>query len=245
MILRWGPPRRIRVDQGSEFEDEFLRICKLYGIQVKVISSHHPQGNGQVERANKDLIDRLTRSLDDDWDLNCRTVAYGINATPSRRTGLSPLEVISGVVPRVSRAVGEFGDIKLKEEDLERLAKENWTRRRGLAVQVSEALRAYENSRQRFKPGDLVWVRNFGRKKFDPRWLGPTRLWNVVRYLLLSRRRMDNSELSTMEMSSLTGCQKSNLRGKRCGRRHFRKVLRIFLASSSVPGFKGTHSMWE
>ena len=43
----------------------------------------------------------------------------------------------------------------------------------GVQVAVTDALRHYEGGGAQFKTGDLVLIRVFKRKKFEPRWAGP------------------------------------------------------------------------
>lgn len=51
-MSRYGIPRGIRVDQGTEFRGEFSKYCDSLGIRRQVIFTFHPQANGQVERIN-------------------------------------------------------------------------------------------------------------------------------------------------------------------------------------------------
>ena len=54
----------------------------------RVSSSHYPQGDGQVERMNRDVVDSLTRTATDNelWDLEVQRTAWSIRISPSRRT---------------------------------------------------------------------------------------------------------------------------------------------------------------
>lgn len=176
LMFRFGIPRRVRCDQGSEFEGEVLRLCERFGVHLIVISSHRPQANGQVERMNQTVVDRLTRAATDDWDLDIFSALHGIRCTPSRRTGLSPHEVMFGEPPRIHR---EFTEDDLKEgqerEDILKLAAEQrYVRHKDLVRLVREHLWKYEDERTPLEIGGLVWVRNFARKKFQPKWLGPS-----------------------------------------------------------------------
>ena len=179
LVLRFGLPRRIRVDQGSEFEGEFSKYLLAHGVEVKVISSHHPQANGMVERMNQEVIDRLTRSLtgdgDVDWDLDCRQACFGINASVSRRLEMTPFEALFGTPPRITRYLEEVnGGWEHSEKDAELALKNHYLRRKDLDDLIREGLGKYENERAGIQLGTLVWVRNFARKKFDPKWIGPS-----------------------------------------------------------------------
>jgi hypothetical protein len=53
---RFGTPREIMSDQGSEFESAlFKNLCRLLQVQKMRSSPYHPMGNGAVERLNRTL----------------------------------------------------------------------------------------------------------------------------------------------------------------------------------------------
>ena len=159
------------MDQGSEFEGEVIALCTRMGIHLKVISSHHPQSNGQVERNNREVVDLLTRAAtDENWDIDLIAALRSLRWSVSRRHGRTPHEVMFGEPPRVP-----FVSVE-EDKEVEGVADytlDHWRRRQELVVGVREALQRYEAGTEEIREGSLVWVRNFGRKKFDPRWVGP------------------------------------------------------------------------
>ena len=54
IICRFGVPRQIIIDSGTQFtSEEFVQFCKLLGIRKNFIAVDHPQANRQVEAINK------------------------------------------------------------------------------------------------------------------------------------------------------------------------------------------------
>jgi transposase InsO family protein len=66
IICRFGVPNRIITDNGSQFTSgTFQGYCEDLGIQVCYESIAHPESNGQVERANTEILKGLkTRTYD-------------------------------------------------------------------------------------------------------------------------------------------------------------------------------------
>ena len=59
-LIRFGIPSRIHSDQGRNFESNILKkLCAIYGTEKNHTTLWHPQGNGQCERSNQTMFDRL------------------------------------------------------------------------------------------------------------------------------------------------------------------------------------------
>lgn len=197
---RFGIPRRLRVDQGSEFEKELKELSVRLGVQLKLISSHRPQSNGQVERVNRDIVDMLTRAAaEEDWDIEIFSVLRSLRMGVSRRHGRSPHEVMFGEAPRVPFIKPE--EQRILDEGLAEFNEEMWRRRQDLAVDVQEKLHRYEAGTAEIKEGDLVWVTNFNRKKFEPRWVGPSVV--VERRALSVKVKAENGRERVINLSNV------------------------------------------
>ena len=59
-VCRFGVPREIHSDQGTNFESKVMtEVCKLLDIEKTRTTPLHPQSDGQVERYNRTLIEML------------------------------------------------------------------------------------------------------------------------------------------------------------------------------------------
>ncbi|KAL5583361.1 hypothetical protein UlMin_015803 [Ulmus minor] len=65
IICRFGIPRELVLDHGTQFENEKLRsICRNLGITKIFSSPAHPKSNGQVEAINKTIKYTLKKKLE-------------------------------------------------------------------------------------------------------------------------------------------------------------------------------------
>ncbi|XP_057734476.1 uncharacterized protein LOC130949887 [Arachis stenosperma] len=65
VIARFGVPEVIILDNGTQFDDKkFEDFLAGLGIRQKLLSVEHPQTNGQVEAANKVILQGLKKRLD-------------------------------------------------------------------------------------------------------------------------------------------------------------------------------------
>ena len=104
IMYRFGMPNRIITDLGSPFiAIEFRGWAQDCGISIDYASVAHPQANGQVERANGQLLAGLKPSLFDElkdyggrWIYELPKVVWGLRTQQSRATGYSPFVLVYG-----------------------------------------------------------------------------------------------------------------------------------------------------
>jgi hypothetical protein len=95
IICRFGVPNRIITDNGSQFTScAFQRYYEDLGIQICYVYVAHPESNGQVERANVEILRGLkTRTYDHlkkhgkKWIDELPCALWGNRTSPSRATG--------------------------------------------------------------------------------------------------------------------------------------------------------------
>ena len=104
IVCRFGVPSRIIADNGTQFKSRLFQVyCEDSGIQLCFASVPHPRGNGQVERANVEVLRGLKthtynclKKHGAKWVDEFSCVLWGNRTTPSRATGETPFFLVYG-----------------------------------------------------------------------------------------------------------------------------------------------------
>ncbi len=85
-------------DRGVQFTSALWSgLCQKPGINHKLTKAYHPQANGLVERAHRQLKEALQARLENgDWYGQLPWVIMGLRATPKEDCGLSSAELVYG-----------------------------------------------------------------------------------------------------------------------------------------------------
>ena len=204
IVCRFGVPNRIITDLGSQFTSGAFRgYCSSLGTKICFASVAHPRSNGQVERANAEVLRGLRTSTFDrfkgggkNWIKKLPTVLWALRTTSSRPTGETPFSLVYGAEavlpteltygsPRVraydedSQQAERIDDVNFLEEVRCRAAVRSARYQQGLRRYHSRRVRARE-----LHVGDLV-LRKIqdlkGLHKLSSKWEGPFRVAQIFR----------------------------------------------------------------
>lgn len=99
-IFRFGIPKTIHSDQGSQFVSKlFLEMCRLLQIEKTRTTPYHPESDGMVERFNRTLCTMLSAFVDENhknWDSLLPFVMMAYRAAEHETTGVSPNVMMLG-----------------------------------------------------------------------------------------------------------------------------------------------------
>jgi transposase InsO family protein len=204
IVCRFGVPSRIIADNGSQFRSRvFQGYSEDMGIQLCFASVAHPRSNGQVERANAEILRGLkTRTFNclkkhgAKWVDELPCVLWGIRTTTSRATGETPFFLVYGAEaclppevhlgsPRV-QAFDESVQEQVRLQDVDLVDERRWR----AAIRNARYNQALKRYHQRFvhsrelRAGDRVLKRILNREglhKLSPSWEGPFKVTEVCR----------------------------------------------------------------
>ena len=187
VILRYGCPRVILSDRGSEFCNSVIAsLTQHLRITHSRSTAYHARTNGQTERINHTFAQMLTHYVNQqqtDWDELLPFLCFAYNSSVHQITGYSPFYLLHGFVPRLP--VDQLfpsppATDTLAYEHLRRLQAARQIARVRL-LENREAMRARFDLKRRpndFRVGDQVWIWSVhhvpGRaRKLEPHFRGP------------------------------------------------------------------------
>ncbi len=185
----WGAPIQIESDQGTHFTGQVMKqICQMLNIKQRFHIPYRPQSSGMVERANRTIKESISKQVaqhKNQWIDALPTVLTILRATPSKATGISPFELMTGRVMKLpidpEIAPADLGPLVVATQQsvLKQL------RERLEVLHAHAALKQQQSdltndtqfnptSEVKFSEGDMVMVRVFVKQgAFTPRWHGP------------------------------------------------------------------------
>jgi transposase InsO family protein len=204
VFAKHGLPLHALSDRGPQFTSSFMRYAyRAFGVDQRLTSSYHPQGNGQAENTNKGMEKFLRAHVNykqDDWVDWLWMAEFVANNSVSATTRVSPFFANRGVHPRMADAdfalpissmppVASFGPRKIDELAAQEFALEMTKLHQQLRQEMARAQLTQADSANQhrsvhptYKVGDFVYVstRNWSTtrptKKLDYRFAGPYRI---------------------------------------------------------------------
>jgi transposase InsO family protein len=97
-VARFGMPETLTSDRGAQFTlATWMSFCSGLGIKQAMTTAYHPQANGLMERAHRQLKDGLrARQAGVDWPAHLPWVLLGLHAAPKEISGMSSAEAVFG-----------------------------------------------------------------------------------------------------------------------------------------------------
>lgn len=198
-IARFGTPRQLHTDCGSNFESRLIKkICVTLGIDKTHTVPYNPKSDGLVERLNRTIGEMLSSYVREDqldWDVHVPFVMMAYRASVQESTGFSPNKLLFGrensspltVMVEPEENV-HFLSITQYLQQLDEVLKLAYAFVRGNLQKAHERQKTYYDQRVHgapYKVGDLVW-RSVKRMKkgrtwsLAPRFEGPYHVIEVL-----------------------------------------------------------------
>ncbi|VFQ87969.1 unnamed protein product [Cuscuta campestris] len=204
--------KEINIDNGTQFEaGDFNELLQDWKIKHTYSSVAYPQGNGQVENANRTIMDGIKKRLESyrgAWVDQLPNVLWAYRTTPRRATGETPFSMCYGVEARAPSEVfiptwrEENYEAQENEEAMttdlhfiEECREKAFLRAKNYRRQVKEYYDRKVRTRE-FQVGDLVLRKREASQpteggKFAKSYEGPYKVTAVL--------RLGTYKLSTLE----------------------------------------------
>lgn len=171
-ISRFGSPKVLTTDQGTQFESRlFQALCSLLGCQRIRTTAYHPQANGLIERWHRVLKAAIMCHADRNWTKTLPIVLLGLRSHVRDDAEASPSEFLYGTTIRLP---GEF----FIPEDIVPDPFSFIEEFREYMRQIRPIPVVHKHKRHAFVFKDLwtcshVFLRNMARKSLDRPYTGP------------------------------------------------------------------------
>ena len=147
LFAKFGLPETIVTDNGTGFtSQEFKAYLKNNGVKHVTSSPYHPASNGLAERAVQIIKRGLKKVTSGKMSVRIAEVLFTYRVSPHTTTGVSPAELLLGRRLRTRLDIIRPNTAKRVEERQDAQKAKHDTRAKARA----------------FKPGDKVYVKNFG-----------------------------------------------------------------------------------
>nr|GAT48253.1 predicted protein [Mycena chlorophos] len=227
IYCRYGCPRHVITDNGSEVKVGFAELMKRLGIPHIRISAYNKHATGVVERGHFTLREALVRACRGNlrkWPELLPLAVFADRITVSRITGYSPYQLLHGTDPvlpfdlaeatflvsgfRTGMTTAELLALRIRQlsklnSDVER-ATETLRKSRFQSRAHFEKRFKHRLQKRDYLPGELVLVRNVAlenqvsvNRKTLERYLGPYQVVRKNRGGAYVLAELDGTELAS------------------------------------------------
>lgn len=183
-ILRFGIPKVITTDRGTEFiSDTMEQVCKLLNIEKLSSTAYHHQTIGSLENAHKHLGSFLRIQCDnhpETWSQWLPFWCFTYNNTIHSSTRYAPYELVFGksceIPSRISSDIEPLYNPDNYSLELKyRLQTANRDARENLLKSKEKRKQKYDKkvNKIKYKPNDMLLVKNETGGKLDTLYNGP------------------------------------------------------------------------
>ncbi|VFQ60791.1 unnamed protein product [Cuscuta campestris] len=202
IITRFGAPMNLITENGPQFRNpRFTEYLEGFGIKHNRSSVAYPQGNGQVENANRTIVDGLKKRLGEagnKWLEELPHIIWAFRVTPRRAHGETPFSLTYGCEARLP-IEAEFptfreSNYQPQQNEEDHLAELNLVEERRMAAEVKmstyqQVVKKYHDNKvgsRYFQVGDEVLRRREASRpgdggKLAKNWEGPYRVRVIIR----------------------------------------------------------------
>lgn len=223
IYCRYGAPQQVATDNGPEVKKAFQVLLERLGIPHIKITPYNHHANGVVERGHFTMREAIIKSCQGDlrkWPDKVQEAVFADRVTVSRVTGYSPYQLLHGTDPLLPLDLAEatflvegfepgistsellvlrIHQLSKHPEDVARAAQVLQKARFASKLQFEQRFQR-RMSRDTYKPGELVLVRNTAiemshDRKHQPRYLGPYIITEQTRGKAYKVQEVDGTNL--------------------------------------------------
>ncbi|KAK9071736.1 hypothetical protein SSX86_008165 [Deinandra increscens subsp. villosa] len=215
IVCRFGLPLYIITDNGQQFAgNPFAEWCEELHINQIFTSVAHPQANGQVERANRSLVEGIKMRLEKyggSWVDELPHVLWAHRTMPKTSNGETPFSLVYGteaVIPAEIGVPSHRLQVQVTDNDEELRTNLDLLEERREITAIRESrykkeMAKYYNAKvktQQYKEGEYVLRSNEVSRalplgKMSPKWEGPYIIKKAIGNGSYILQQLDGTEL--------------------------------------------------
>ena len=222
-ICKFGLPRQIHSDQGRQFESKlFQSLCSVLQIDKTRTTPFHPASDGLVEKFNSTLENMLSKYVSEEqrvWDVHLQVLMLAYRSSLHESTGHTPCNMMLGreihlpldLLYGPSPEPQDIPDEAIYVQELREHLWEVHELARDQMIKASDRQKKqYDHKlyQNRYKAGDLVWLRSEKKvkgksPKLQLKWDGPFSIKQVISDLTYAIHKLPNGNATIVHHNRL------------------------------------------